>query len=150
MLGIQAEYEPFDLGPWFPDFLLRGAGTRGDAPAEIKPASTFPHDTAAKIDNAVRGQRQPADRLLLLGVGPFIDGDRLCAGWVRDSGHDAWRPAPLTTRAERWRIGDEPAAPTGWRRVLAAFGRGGPAAEAEDAGAVWRRATNQVQWRPAA
>lgn len=63
--------------------------------------------------------------------------------------HDQWQPAPLTTRVERWRIGDEPAAPSGWRRVLAAFGRG-PSLDAEDAGAAWRRAINAVQWRPAA
>ena len=150
-LGIEAEYEPFELGDpgrvWMPDFLLRGAGARGDALAEIKPISDFCAATAAKVRGACRGKPLGADRLLLLGVSPFRADTGLCAGWVLHSGSDEWQLARVSRRDGRWRIGDEPAVQTGWRRVLAAVGLG-RASDADLAGDTWRNACNVVQWRP--
>lgn len=163
-VGIQAEYEPFDIGKWSPDFLI----TRGNFSVlvEVKPISTFCEKTAGKMVSAC-GKIDPFDGysgLLLLGVQPTAPRDLIGPmrlGWAcnfLECGEPPGRPDPV------WREGAIGWAPTAHRPNLAATilagadgdwfpisGLGEPGAfyltgYPEHAREAWARATNTVQW----
>ena len=105
LLGWEHEYEPFDLGAWSPDFLLKpiGRSWAGSLLVEVKPISDFSHEVADKM--AVAARNRPYVRLLLVGTNPKSvsndpwEGDRCQIGWVGveradGSGHD-WSHASL-------------------------------------------------------
>lgn len=71
-LGWSHTYEPFDLGRWSPDFLLRNTAPRGaDVLIEVKPITEIDRAAAWRMEaSAWRGAGLPHE-LLLLGVGPF-------------------------------------------------------------------------------
>ncbi len=88
LLGFQAEYEPYDLGRWSPDFLL--VGPYGDkALVEVKPVSEFHAATASRMRSACL-ERGIVDDVtpLLVGVGPMNLGEAVIVGWaVRNNKH---------------------------------------------------------------
>lgn len=69
--GWQFEYEPFDLGEWSPDFLLRG---RTQVLVEVKPLTAFDEETGAKMARAATASRWDGE-LLLVGVAPLFASD---------------------------------------------------------------------------
>jgi hypothetical protein len=85
----RAEYEPFDLDGWIPDFALSGAGGKVIL-AEVKPIFARDEDVCRKISRAAADQYE----LLLLGIGPFDstywDGPAL--GWLYER-HGGWDEA---------------------------------------------------------
>jgi hypothetical protein len=83
-VGLPAEYEPFDLGKWSPDFLI--SRRRASILVEVKPISTFCAETAGKMISACmeRGLTNDVSAVLLLGVQPVAVGDEagpLRLGW---------------------------------------------------------------------
>ena len=66
LCGWEAEYEPFDLGDWSPDFLIRGAGT--EILVEVKPITNIDVPTIWKMHKAAEANGFKGD-LLLLGTG---------------------------------------------------------------------------------
>jgi len=83
-LGWQFEYEPFDLGSWSPDFLLRG--TPLPILVEVKPITDFNEEVAGRMRAAVKNAGIEAE-LLLVGVDPFIapqpdEPDDAWLGWL--------------------------------------------------------------------
>lgn len=69
-LGWQAEYEPFELNGWIPDFIL--IGKKESLLVEVKPFSHFDQyaDAIIKIENGVRGTEYESSEVLLLGIDP--------------------------------------------------------------------------------
>lgn len=96
LLGIATEYEPYDIGKWSPDFLIR-TDAFYDVLVEIKPITEFDPPTAEKIGTAaraltsgdyvkptvesIRGGGKFVPHLLLLGLGPSVVGDAIRIGW---------------------------------------------------------------------
>jgi hypothetical protein len=72
LLGFEFEYEPFDLGVWSPDFLLKGSGDLGslDVLVEVKPITEFCNETAYKIQKAYDSQENETWFPLLCGTAP--------------------------------------------------------------------------------
>jgi len=152
-LRWQWEYEPFDLGAWSPDFLVKGAHGR-DALVEIKPITEGDGDVIEKITEAAGDHGY---YLLLCGVAPFGQ-DTLelvgllcsCCGRKRIG---CWHKRSFVKLGSAYDI---------------AFGHGGfypgfvTGLDATDIGApgvhhfvgdevmkLWAKAKNKVQWRPA-
>src|ERR1700744_44402 len=69
VLGWAHEYEPFDLGSWSPDFLLRGP-TGESCIVEVKPLLSFDEEEALKMERAPLSPDTTERNLLLLGVAP--------------------------------------------------------------------------------
>jgi hypothetical protein len=69
LLGFEFEYEPFDLGPWSPDFLLKG-GESANVLVEVKPITGFCHKTADKIQKAYDLQERETWFPILCGTAP--------------------------------------------------------------------------------
>jgi len=101
-LGWQHEYEPYDLGKWSPDFLLRGF-YGSTVLVEIKPITSFDQAVVVteKMTAAVfeRDLQDEISALLLLGVSPISHGDGVQIGWVGEPYSDApdadWHPSAL-------------------------------------------------------
>lgn len=81
--GWQFEYEPFDLGEWSPDFLLRG---KTQVLVEVKPIGALDQDTADRMARAATAANWDGE-LLLVGVAPLFDAPFEC-GW--SSGGIGW------------------------------------------------------------
>lgn len=88
--GWQFEYEPFDLGEWSPDFLLRG---KIEVLVEVKPIASFDKDTAAKMERAAVAGRWDGE-LMLVGVAPMFSGRSENFSWSCSIGwlgeRDTW------------------------------------------------------------
>lgn len=165
LLNWRFEYEPFDLGGWSPDFLLRG---KNDAQvfAEVKPIEVWDQDVATKMEKAAirSGVMHKADGLLLLGTSPFRQDVGLMLGWlssVRQDARVSWRGTALTWQPDAGTpvfhsdflsldVRDGEA--IGWKAVLTgARGDGFPshfASYNEHSLELWAQATNAVQWLP--
>ena len=94
LCGWNAEYEPYDLGEWSPDFLLHGADKA--ILVEVKPIRAFDYETADKMANAATLARFNGE-LLLVGSTPFelTNGDNSeWLGWLCDS-VDPWHSSSL-------------------------------------------------------
>lgn len=82
LLGWRHEHEPFDLGPWSPDFLL--VGEDASVLVEIKPI-TEPHEpTISKMAGGITRacNRPDLEVALLVGVAPRRDAaGRVQIGW---------------------------------------------------------------------
>ena len=83
-LGIEFEYEPFELNGWIPDFYFPNSNTL----VEIKPFKSFCGETAAKI-LAARGSQ--SYQLLMCGYRPNLcyrtrrwATEPLALGWLDD------------------------------------------------------------------
>ena len=72
LMGWEAEYEPFDLGMWSPDFLIRGRDGN-DVLVEVKPITEFCPDVAKKAVEACfrRGLADNLSGVLIVGTCPF-------------------------------------------------------------------------------
>lgn len=83
LLGWPYEYEPFDLGSWSPDFLLKGAT---QVLVEVKPIDSLDDDTCAKMLASAK-QAGSKNDLLLLGNSPLdLLGCRECWSYSRIKG----------------------------------------------------------------
>lgn len=76
-LGWQAEYEPFELNGWIPDFIL--IGKHKSLLVEVKPFTHLEqyNSAIAKIESAVSGTDYECSETLLLGVNPV----KKCEYW---------------------------------------------------------------------
>lgn len=166
LLGWHAEYEPFDLGAWSPDFLI----TSEIGPpilVEVKPTQEFAPEIGAKMIRAHHESGASETHVLLLvGVAPVCaaQGSGLRIGWHLSADADGNRFQHSDARIY-------------WRAV---YGRpslapdilvNDPASQPDDAGTclldcyeveivqprqfygehtmeLWARATSAVQWRP--
>jgi hypothetical protein len=82
-LGLIHEYEPYDLGRWSPDFLIRGQSGRSVL-VEVKPIIEFDAGIAEKMVGAWRdrfGKAETAPSLLLAGISPSPSMQN--TGWLR-------------------------------------------------------------------
>lgn len=70
VLKWRAEYEPFDLGSWSPDFLLHGRNEETACLVEVKPLLNFNDDVARKMECAVRSPDSFKSQMLLLSSSP--------------------------------------------------------------------------------
>lgn len=114
LLGWEVEYEPYDLGRWSPDFLVR-APVEDAKPllVEVKPITTCDLETLERMVAACqeRGMWEmltsPLAGVLLVGVAPFSPAAPGCPvqiGWMptprtrlRGSGaYLVWLPLPHT------------------------------------------------------
>jgi hypothetical protein len=66
LCGWEAEYEPFDLGDWSPDFLIRGSDS--EILVEVKPITAIDVPTIWKMHKAAEQSGFKGD-LLLVGSG---------------------------------------------------------------------------------
>lgn len=66
LLNFDFVYEPFDLGAWSPDFLLKGK-YGFEVLVEVKPITEIDAETTRKMFDAAKEQR-----LLLVGVSPKV------------------------------------------------------------------------------
>jgi hypothetical protein len=83
--GWQFEYEPFDLGEWSPDFLLRG---ETQVLVEVKPITALDFDTCKKMYRAAARAGWDGELLLVgtaplfeMGLGPF---QSPAIGWLSE------------------------------------------------------------------
>jgi hypothetical protein len=88
-LELEFEYEPFDLGKWSPDFLLRDISTL----VEVKPLTAFDPNVWAKMI-AAHKERGLDQSLLLTMVAPKLDGV-VYIGWLAIP----WRDQTMTPLA---------------------------------------------------
>jgi hypothetical protein len=100
LMKWRAEYEPYELGRWSPDFAM---ADEAGCPVlvEVKPILSFDRNVAKKMEAASteRG-RQDYDTLLLIGVSPTAMGCGVRIGWVGQHCGEpesswAWLPALL-------------------------------------------------------
>ena len=93
-LGWQAEYEPFELNGWIPDFIL--IGKEKSVLVEVKPFTHLEqYDSALeKIDKATKGTDYEYSDILLLGVNPGdfceIWNQSISLGWLLEWAGDGW------------------------------------------------------------
>jgi hypothetical protein len=106
LLGFEFEYEPFDLGPWSPDFLLKkGDGSIPDILVEVKPITDFDVETSEKITKAYLQQDREVWFPILCGLTPIFPpetflGPKLaaCPGFYESNTslgwqlHEFWSP----------------------------------------------------------
>ncbi len=64
-VGWAYEYEPFDLGEWSPDFLLKTNGGKCDVLVEVKPITQRDQNVCNKMERAARTAGWDKDLLLL-------------------------------------------------------------------------------------
>jgi hypothetical protein len=129
LVGWQWEYEPFDLGAWSPDFLLKG---EYPTLVEIKPIDNLDAAVGAKMLSAVRDTTNHI--LLLCGIGPYLDDGEENVGWT-NSPHGTWCPAMFT--GDSFCSYDD----------FAPNGLGQSPSKYRSAQKAWREAGNRVQWR---
>lgn len=113
LVGWQAEYEPFDLGLWSPDFLLSGTWKEGyvqQIMVEVKPIVDVDSETAEKMVKARSNLSTKDGRrdlpMLLLGTAPFhtTEKKQLNIGWIIDGAYEGeWRDIgdPVTAVDDR-------------------------------------------------
>jgi hypothetical protein len=143
----RAEYEPFDLDGWIPDFALAGAGGKVIL-AEVKPIFARDEQACRKLEKAAANQYE----LLLLGIGPFESaewgGHAAAIGWLYEP-CGGWDEALLGLSAK-----------TGRYDFFHASGSYGYRISGEDDGThhikptdftaarhLWAAAGDAVQWR---
>jgi hypothetical protein len=166
MLCLGAEYEPFDLGRWSPDFIL----SRGPHSVliEVKPISEFCQKTADKMVQACRERDIAGDLagLVLLGLQPRKVDDMISPlrlGWTCDFAcpdvlagetEPEWKEAALAWCPTWPSPGLQADILAGhecnWLPLtapMADFGSYWQTAYPDHAMALWARATNAVQWR---
>jgi hypothetical protein len=169
-LSWGAEYEPFDLGAWSPDFLLRHLNVL----VEVKPITTFDGATWNKMSGtcAERGLFKDGDDqiggILLTLLAPQITNDKVIQlGWFicpADTDADltplrawlGWIPALDEPRcyADIVGIRSTPRPHGAWFSITE---RGGPLSPSDLAPQpyveysmkLWAQSTADVQWQPA-
>jgi hypothetical protein len=94
LCGWRAEYEPFDLGEWSPDFLIRGRRT--EILIEVKPILVIDVPTIWKMHTAAEKSGFKGD-LLLLGTCPTVG--RL--GWLCSNEIPCWNDGKPGIGSER-------------------------------------------------
>lgn len=164
LLGWQHEYEPFDLGKWSPDFLIKGSTS---LLTEVKPLTDWDKRVGEKLDAATRGKLDRAKCLLVLGVAPqrmewghrigwvgepsIFDGSMIWVpvyvGWVPDLDRPQLSPDIVYRSAE---------APNGepvsfWYSCISnGWGDDAPPPPhyTDHVIRLWAQAANAVQWHP--
>jgi hypothetical protein len=160
-LGWAHEYEPFDLGPWSPDFLL----TDMSVLVEVKPATQFDPETSRKVIGALR--RSGHERALMTFVAPKLEGNVAMLGiyveGFEEEPETAFRPDVAMVgwlqHPDLPRFSAEIVSPCG-----ADFGKGWATANGHAGGwgddcaapwpygaytmGLWADASNAVQWEP--
>lgn len=153
-LGWQAEYEPFELDGYIPDFLLYGKPR--PVLVEIKPVTDRPIDVAAEMSRAAADRDED---LLILGVSPLVVPRFTSAaldyqlGWIgeRHNGLITWGDALMGVWRGEPQVVGFCHADGDWRdRITGRHDRCiGGLGEPVDIGALWAKAANEVQWQPA-
>ena len=144
----EAEYEPFDLGSWSPDFLLRVICER--YLVEIKPIEEFSDEVSEKMLTAALKKSISAEHapsLLMLGISPFYENSSRSVqiGWFNEFSEGnflGWGPCYVSY----FRSSAEP--------VFNSFISCSNEAQSptvfgykEYTMSLWANATNQVQWQ---
>ena len=160
LLGWNAEYEPFDLGSWSPDFLLSAGGV--EILVEIKPITSFDHAVAQKMNAACMKNSNASfeGNLLLLGSAPRRHGKFVQLGWLGLSNSETletgWHPTPFWWAQSAERpvfmpdfLFVDPSG-LGWSgHMTDDNGPGYPCSNnfyADETMRIWAQATNLVQW----
>lgn len=175
LLGWKAEYEPFDLGGWSPDFLLTGP-YGCSALVEVKPFPDLAEATVLKALGALRSRTWPesfsgvlvtraAPQVCPVGVPLPIDGVSLGRTVRLDSlleqkPEDDWCTDCWGEGIVHWHADDEaPAMHADFLDAWGDFGRGMLTGLFEQKPEMhfrfyqrhtmelWARATNLVQWK---
>lgn len=160
LVGWRWQYEPTDFNGWIPDFAIYGKRT---VYVEVKPVVEFPCEVADKIDQSgcnnsvlIVGETIPLvqrwaeyDMFFVFACEEY----ECCAGWFRDqffpSSHNwSWRPAFFSCNDSCLGLYsfDFPC----YRDLLS----GSLVSERVEAASkcvtshAWRKACNQVQWKP--
>jgi hypothetical protein len=143
------EYEPFDLGSWSPDFLIKGA--ERDALVEVKPSSMPDSDVVKKITQAA-----PADHCLMLcGLSPhkvslgrqFV-GCLIYSTCCGSSRQQCWSPRTFVKFGDRYDV------VFGHRNEHWGLVTGCTPADGidefvgDEIERLWGAAKNKTQWRP--
>lgn len=140
-----AEYEPFDLGTWSPDFILHGHYGI-DVLVEVKPTPLIDDRLRAKMVNAVRrGNMRTKVDLLLLGSSPEVKVQEygLCLGTgFAPPGDSEYDPRDR----EKWSVRHAMFMVMG--RGLSCHAGGYAGSRCFPTSATWDAACNLVQWRP--
>ena len=161
LAGWSFEYEPFDLGEWSPDFLLRG---NTDVLVEVKPITAFDQDTATRMSRAAEAARWGGE-LLLLGIAPIFGGvqfeswwQKYSLGWLGESGRSIAGDekyefffAPCAVCVSPGGLPEfhsDTMSYTG-RMFGAHYKANSYPHEADWLKRIWDRAANRVQWKPA-
>lgn len=165
LCGWQAEYEPFDLGEWSPDFLIKGADR--DVLVEVKPITALDRDVSHKmIRGATAGNF--TGELLLLGTSPIFEHSgyalRPFLGWLGEIIYDSvptqWgfshEPCPFAWYTQQPQKIDFCSESMSFHGRLSGFYDGGSWGDAipdetervDRIQKAWNRAANVVQWHP--
>lgn len=156
-LGIEHEYEPFDLGKWSPDFLL----PEWNVLVEVKPITEFDHVTFHKMWTAcaerslLEGDDAAVRAILVLGVAPrFLDRCYCQVGWWAQRA-DAAEIALLCWMADpdepRLNVDIAAVHDEGWFTIGGDAGPNSTDYECprwypEHGMKLWAQATDEVQW----
>jgi hypothetical protein len=167
LLGWRPEHEPYDLGEWSPDFLVRPQGAQPIL-VEVKPIEECCDDTISRIDRACDkrklwcGNEPKIAGVLLTRVAPRIvspekhdcvdigwfanpyhtGGDDVHIGWVRD-----WDKPILLADVVHTEDNNYYTAMTGHADAAVRFMRREYRPYAEYTMGLWNAACNAVQWR---
>lgn len=83
------DYEPFDLPGWTPDFVIAENST---ILVEVKPVYDLPLQVTRVMERAVAKSPYRSAELLVVGTGPWWDGDERVAylGWLGECGGESF------------------------------------------------------------
>ncbi len=155
-VGWKHEYEPFDLGEWSPDFLLKG---HIDVLVEIKPITEIDTAVTDRMARAARATNWRGD-LLLLGVAPCVETSVLpwdgpALGWLGEGAYHGqnitevafdFAHAGLGQDQGRVDFSHEFNSYTG--RMFGFSYKQADSVSLQAIERIWSKAVNQVQWRP--
>ena len=153
LCGWRYEYEPVDFNGWFPDFAIYGERIRNPILVEVKPVKHEPFDIEERIGGVAH---QYKGELLVLGDGPWEDGELSYLGWLLEycegSGyHIEWREAVFSY----WGLGDHSVPgfchmTQDWTDRITGLHTGSYGYEGaglDYACAIWAKAANKIQYR---
>ncbi len=163
LLGWRAEYEPFDLGKWSPDFQLVSPYS-GSILVEVKPITEFNQPTADRMVKAAFERGMGGDAtLLLVGTSPIIRRNFVQIGWIGHVYEDQAR-ADFQEAAIGWMLdsdvpgvhadimfrdyADQDTCWSGALYLYPAFDFSGDCkAYSKHTMQLWASASNQTQWK---
>jgi len=158
LLDWKHEYEPFDLGEWTPDFIMREGI---DCLVEIKPISAFDRKVWDRIALCAE-EHSACPSIFLSRVAPEVIGSAVEIGWLSNRFDRGKFPEPTAVRIV-WGQGRH--IPAMKALIMNARGIewlaehgfsedsqyvGTLRSYAEHTMSIWAKATSEVQWRPEA
>jgi hypothetical protein len=153
-IGWRYEYEPFDLGEWSPDFMLRSNDALREILVEVKPITQIDETVCARMERAANEHSWRGD-LMLLGTTPNV-GELVqpwngpAIGWLAEfddyEGQNSWYWAHAGTGLYKGKIDFSHEYGAYYGRITHCGYKQAEELPFSQIEAAWSRASNTVQW----